>query len=132
MKIFQLSVPRRKESSAGGGEFADLDFAGRKRLAARIESNEFVPMPLLEIVVGGARSPAVHGDIAARARGVTQQFRANVVWVFRKKSRPVSAGSVNPPESAFIRRLDLEGPENRPMRIIALHHGIDKEQLSSR
>ena len=78
------SFPGENQSIVDEGKFTDFAFANRKRLAARVQGDEFIPMPFLEIVVGSARGPSVHGDIAVGAGGITQQLRGNVVGVFRE------------------------------------------------
>ena len=114
--------------SAGGMEFTDLDFPDREGLAARVKSGKFISVSFLEIVVGGARSPAVHSDIAAFSSGVAQQLRAKVVVVCRKQAHPLSAGAVNPPEGALVRCLDIKDPENCPMGILTYHCCLDTGQ----
>ena len=86
-------------------------------------------MLLLEIVVGGARSPLVDRQIAACVRGMAQQFRAHVVLIFRKQPRPVSTGSINTPEDALLRGFDMEDPRDRPMRVTEFHSAFDTGNL---
>lgn len=86
-------------------------------------------MLLLEIVVGGARSPAIDRQIAACVRGIAQQFGAHVVLIFRKQPRPVSTGSINTPEDALLRGFDMEDPHDRPMRVMDFHSAFDTGNL---
>jgi len=86
-------------------------------------------MLLLEIVVGGTRSPAIDRQIAPRVRGIAQQFGAHVVSIFRKQPRPISTGSINTPEDALLRGFDMEDPHDRPMRVMEFHSAFDTGNL---
>src|SRR5258706_12492462 len=82
-------------------------------------------MLLLEIVVGGTRSPAIDRQLAPRVRGIAQQFGAHVVSIFRKQPRPISTGSINTPEDALLRGFDMEDPHARPMSAMEVHSAFD-------